>query len=35
MVMGAFMMGATMLMLGNLLSDVLLAITDPRIRLGK
>lgn len=35
MVMGAFTMGASMLMLGNLFSDVLLAITDPRIRLGK
>jgi len=35
MVMGAFMLGATMLMLGNLFSDILLAITDPRIRLGK
>ena len=35
MVMGSFMLGATMLMLGNLISDVLLAVTDPRIRLGK
>ena len=35
MVMGSFMMGALMLMLGNLLSDVLLAVTDPRIRLGR
>jgi peptide/nickel transport system permease protein len=35
MVMGAFTMGASMLMLGNLLSDILLAVTDPRIRLGK
>lgn len=35
MVMGAFTLGATMLMLGNLFSDVLLAVTDPRIRLGK
>jgi peptide/nickel transport system permease protein len=35
MVMGSFTMGALMLMLGNLLSDVLLAVTDPRIRLGK
>jgi len=35
MVMGSFTMGATMLMMGNLVSDVLLAITDPRIRLGK
>ena len=35
MVMGSFTLGATMLMLGNLFSDVLLAVTDPRIRLGK
>lgn len=35
MVMGSFTMGATMLMLGNLISDVLLAVTDPRIRLGR
>ena len=35
MVMGAFTLGATMLMLGNLFSDILLAVTDPRIRLGK
>jgi peptide/nickel transport system permease protein len=35
MVMGAFTMGATMLMLGNLLSDILLAVSDPRIRMGK
>jgi peptide/nickel transport system permease protein len=34
-VMGSFMMGAAMLMLGNLISDVLLAVTDPRIRLGR
>jgi peptide/nickel transport system permease protein len=30
--MGAFVMGAVMLMLGNLIADVLLALTDPRIR---
>jgi peptide/nickel transport system permease protein len=35
LVMGSFMMGATMLMLGNLFSDMMLAVTDPRIRLGK
>jgi peptide/nickel transport system permease protein len=35
MVMGSFTMGAAMLMLGNLFSDILLAVTDPRIRLGK
>jgi peptide/nickel transport system permease protein len=35
MVMGSFTLGATMLMLGNLIGDILLAVTDPRIRLGK
>ncbi|MGV3725021.1 MAG: ABC transporter permease [Actinomycetota bacterium] len=32
--MGAFLMGAAMLILGNLLADILLATTDPRIRLS-
>lgn len=32
--MGSFLMGAAMLILGNLLADVLLATTDPRIRLS-
>lgn len=32
--MGSFLMGALMLILGNLFADVLLAITDPRIRLS-
>jgi peptide/nickel transport system permease protein len=32
--MGAFLMGSLMLILGNLIADVLLAITDPRIRLS-
>jgi peptide/nickel transport system permease protein len=35
MVMGSFTIGALMLMLGNLTSDILLAVADPRIRLGK
>jgi peptide/nickel transport system permease protein len=30
--MGAFVMGAVMLILGNLIADLLLAITDPRIK---
>ncbi len=30
--MGAFVMGGVMLIVGNLIADVLLAITDPRIR---
>ncbi len=30
--MGAFVMGGVMLIIGNLIADVLLAITDPRIR---
>jgi peptide/nickel transport system permease protein len=34
MVMGSFTMGALMLMLGNLIGDILLAMADPRIRLG-
>lgn len=32
--MGAFLMGAAMLILGNLFADILLATTDPRIRLS-
>jgi len=35
MVMGSFTLASTMLMLGNLISDILLAVTDPRIRIGK
>ncbi len=30
--MGAFVMGATLLIIGNLIADVLLAVTDPRIK---
>ncbi|BCM93283.1 dipeptide transport system permease protein DppB [Abditibacteriota bacterium] len=30
--MGAFVMGAVMLILGNLIADILLALTDPRIK---
>jgi peptide/nickel transport system permease protein len=30
--MAAFVMGAALLILGNLISDVLLALTDPRIK---
>ena len=33
--MGSFVMSASLLLLGNLFSDVLLAITDPRIKLGR
>ncbi|NEO36083.1 MAG: ABC transporter permease [Moorea sp. SIOASIH] len=33
LVMGSLMMGATMLILGNLLADLLLKVVDPRIRL--
>jgi peptide/nickel transport system permease protein len=32
-VMGSLMMGATMLIIGNLLADLLLKVTDPRIKL--
>jgi peptide/nickel transport system permease protein len=32
--MGSFLMGSLMLIAGNLIADVLLAITDPRIRLS-
>ncbi len=35
MVMGSFTLGSAMLMFGNLFSDILLAVTDPRIRLGR
>jgi peptide/nickel transport system permease protein len=34
-VMGSFVMSASLLLLGNLFSDVLLALTDPRIKLGR
>jgi peptide/nickel transport system permease protein len=30
--MGAFVMGTLMLIVGNLIADILLAVTDPRIR---
>jgi peptide/nickel transport system permease protein len=32
--MGAFLMGALLLILGNLVADVLLALTDPRIKVA-
>ena len=32
LVMASLMMGAIMLILGNLIADILLIITDPRIR---
>ena len=32
LVMGSVVMAATMLMLGNLVADVMLAIADPRIK---
>jgi len=32
--MGAFVMGTVMLIIGNLIADVMLALTDPRIRLS-
>ena len=32
--MGAFVMGTVMLIVGNLIADILLAVTDPRIRLS-
>ena len=35
LVMASLMMGSIMLILGNLLADILLIITDPRIRSGK
>lgn len=34
LVMGSFVMGAVLLQLGNLVGDVLLALTDPRIKLA-
>ena len=34
LVMASLMIGAIMLILGNLLADILLVITDPRIRGG-
>ena len=34
LVMASLMMGAVMLILGNLIADILLIITDPRIREG-
>ncbi|HIK18271.1 MAG TPA: ABC transporter permease [Leptolyngbyaceae cyanobacterium M33_DOE_097] len=34
LVMGSLMMGAVMLILGNLLADLLLKVADPRIKLG-
>lgn len=33
--MGAFVMGAVLLILGNLVADVLLAVSDPRIKFGQ
>jgi peptide/nickel transport system permease protein len=33
LVMGSLMMGATMLIIGNLLADLLLKAVDPRIKL--
>jgi peptide/nickel transport system permease protein len=33
-VMGSFIMGAVMLIVGNLIADILLAVTDPRIKLS-
>ena len=35
LVMASLMMGATMLVLGNLIADILLILTDPRIRGGQ
>jgi peptide/nickel transport system permease protein len=34
LVMGSFLMGAVLLLLGNLVGDLLLALTDPRIKLA-
>ena len=34
LVMASLMMGAIMLILGNLIADLLLIFTDPRIRTG-
>lgn len=33
LVMASLMMGATMLIIGNLFADILLTVVDPRIRL--
>ncbi|MBC6419269.1 MAG: ABC transporter permease, partial [Prochloron sp. SP5CPC1] len=35
LVMGSLMMGATMLIVGNLLADLLLKAVDPRIKLAE
>ena len=35
MVMASLMMGAAMLIVGNLLADILLKFVDPRIQLGE
>jgi peptide/nickel transport system permease protein len=35
LVMGSLMMGATLLIIGNLLADLLLKVVDPRIQLNK
>ena len=32
LIMGSVMMASTLLILGNLVADILLAVTDPRIR---
>ena len=32
--MGAFVMSAVLLLVGNLIADLLLAATDPRIKFG-
>ena len=34
LVMGSFVMGAVLLILGNLIADILLAVSDPRIKLS-
>jgi peptide/nickel transport system permease protein len=34
LVMGSFVMGSVLLLLGNLIGDILLALTDPRIKLA-
>jgi len=34
LVMGSFVMGSLLLLLGNLVGDILLALTDPRIKLA-
>ncbi|MGK7943017.1 MAG: ABC transporter permease, partial [Microcystaceae cyanobacterium] len=35
LVMGSLMMGATLLIIGNLLADLLLKFVDPRIQLNR